>query len=92
MFQVLCEKVSRGMRDVDAIATIRDYSGRRHFQHIEKDFLQSHDARSALPVAFVHRDPETGAVLIEFPHKAETGVNRIWVRAEDVVSDNGVTA
>jgi hypothetical protein len=92
MIQVLCEKVSRGMREVDAIATIRDYQGRRHFLHIEKDFLKHHDSQWVLPVALVHRDPTTGAVLIEFPHEAETGVNRIWVRAEDVVGNAGVTA
>jgi hypothetical protein len=92
MIQVLCEKVSRGMRDVDAIATIRDYRGRRHFLHVEKDFLASHNSHWALPVALVHRDPQTGAVLIEFPHEAETGVNRIWVRAEDVVGNAEVTA
>jgi hypothetical protein len=92
MIQVRCEKVSRGMRDSDAIATVRDYHGRRHFLHIEKDFLTSHDSHWALPVALIHRDPPTGAVLIEFPQEAETGVNRIWVGAEDVVGNAGVTA
>ena len=80
------------MRDVDASATIRDYHGRRHFLHIEKDFVTPRDSKWVLPVALVHRDPQTGAVLIEFPHEAETGVNRIWVRAEDVVGDAGVMA
>jgi hypothetical protein len=92
VIQVLCEKVSRGMREVDAIATIRDYHGRRHFLHIEKDFLTSQNSHWFLPVAFIHRDPPTGAILIEFPHEAETGVNRIWVRAEDVISQSGETA
>jgi hypothetical protein len=32
-------------------------------------------------VGLVHRDVHTGAALIEFPHEAETGVNRIWVPA-----------
>jgi hypothetical protein len=68
------------MRAVDAIATIRDYSGRRHFLHMEKDFLTSHKSRWLLPVVFVHCDPRTGAVLIEFP------------RAEDVIGSSKVTA
>ena len=92
MIHILCEKVSRGMRAVDAIATIRDYSGRRHFLHIEKDFLTPHHSQWLLPVGFIHRDPRTGAVLIEFPQEAETGVNRIWVCAEDVVGSPEVTA
>jgi hypothetical protein len=89
MIQVLCEKVSRGMREVDAIATIRDYHGRRHFLHVEKDFLTSHDSQWALPVAFVYRDPQTGAVLIEVPQEAETGVNRIWVPLSSLLEPNG---
>jgi hypothetical protein len=92
MIQVLCETVSPGTRAVDAIATIRDFHGRRHFLHMEKDFLVSHDSRSAVPVAFAHRDPQTGTVLIELPQEAETGVNRLWVRAEDILEDSGATA
>jgi hypothetical protein len=92
MIKVLCEKVSPGMRAVDAIATIRDFHGRRHFLHMEKDFLIPHDSRAAVPVAFVHRDPHTGAVLIELPQEAETGVNRLWVRAEDILEDSEATA
>jgi hypothetical protein len=30
----------------------------------------------------VHIDPRTRAVLLEFPHKPETGINRIWVKPE----------
>jgi hypothetical protein len=89
MIKVLCEMVSPGMRSVDAIAIIRDYHGRRHFLHTEKDFLVPHDSRSAVPVAFVHRDPQTGAVLIELPQEAETGVKRLWVRAEDILEGSG---
>ena len=58
----------------------------------EKDFLTPYNSHWVLPGALVHRDPQTGAALIEFPQEAETGVNRIWVRAEDVVGDAGVTA
>lgn len=90
MLQIRCEDVSRGMRDVDVIATIRDYHGRRHFLHIEKDFLTSQNSHWGFPVALVHRDARTGAVLIEFPQESETGVNRIWVRAEDVLDNSEV--
>jgi hypothetical protein len=85
VIEILCEKVSRGMREVDAIATIRDFHGRRHFLNIEKDFLTCQNSHWSLPVALIHCDPRTGAVLIELSQEAETGVNRIWVRAEDVV-------
>jgi hypothetical protein len=92
MIKVLCELVSPGMRAVDAIATIRDFHGRRHFLHMEKDFLVPHNSRSAVPVAFIHRDPQTGAVLIELPQESETGVNRLWVRGEDVLEGSEAPA
>jgi hypothetical protein len=84
MIRVLCARVSRGLRAADVIATIRDIHGRNHFLQIEKDFLSQDNGRSYLPVCLVHRDVQTGAVLIEFPHEAETGVNRIWVRGADL--------
>ena len=92
MIRVLCTRVSRGLREADAIATVRDFQGRCHFLQVEKDFLTQHNAHSYLPVALVQRDAETGAVLIELPHEAETGVNRIWVRAEDLLDGPEVAA
>jgi len=79
MVRVLCAGVSRGLRAADVIATIRDLQGRNHFLQIERDFLTQDNGHSYLPVSVIHRDVQTGAVLIEFPHEAETGVNRIWV-------------
>jgi len=84
MTKLLCTRVSRGLREADAIATLRDVHGRQHFLQIEKDLLTHDNSHAYLPVAFVGSDARTGAVLIELPHEAETGVNRLWVRAEDV--------
>ena len=84
MTEVLCTRVSRGLRDADVIATLRDVHGRQHFFYVEKDFLTYENSHAYLPVAFIGRDPRTGFVLIELPHEAETGVNRLWVRGDDV--------
>ena len=84
MTELLCARVSRGLREADAVATLRDVHGRQHFLQVERDFLTHEGSRDYLPVAFVVRDAQTGAVLIELPHEAETGVNRLWVPAEDV--------
>ena len=32
----------------------------------------------------VHVDPKTHCVLIELPHEAETGINRLWVRPDQL--------
>jgi hypothetical protein len=84
MVRVLCAAVSRGLRAADVIAAIRDIHGRNHFLQVEKDFLSRDNGHSYLPVSLVPRDLQTGAALIEFPHEAETGVNRIWVPGADL--------
>jgi hypothetical protein len=84
MTKLLCRRVSRGLREADVIATLRDVHGRRHFLYVEKDFLTRDNSHAYLPVAYVGRDARTGAVLIELPHEAGTGVNRLWVPEEDV--------
>jgi hypothetical protein len=84
MIRVLCAGVSRGLRAADVIATLRDIHGRNHFLQIEQNFLTQDNGHAYLPVSLVHRDARAEAVLIELPHEAETGVNRIWVSEADV--------
>jgi hypothetical protein len=79
MAKVRCENVSEGLRASEAVATFRDYRGRRHFIRVERDFLSQEDGHYYLPIGVVHVDPRTKLVLIELPHEAETGANRLWV-------------
>jgi hypothetical protein len=58
---------------------IRNIYGRRHFIRVERDFLSKKEGSYYLPVALVYEDPKSGALLIELPHEAETGVNRLWI-------------
>jgi hypothetical protein len=92
MIKVLCEQVSPGLRQADAIITLLDIQGRRHFLQIEKDLLVRQNGHSFLPVAVVHRDVTTGAFLIELPHEAETGVNRLWVSGDKILDAAEVQA
>lgn len=80
MAEVICEQVSKGLRDSEVIASVRDVYGRRHFIRVEYDFLIAENGTHYLPIGIVHIDPRSKAVLIELPHEAETGANRIWVR------------
>jgi hypothetical protein len=92
MIKILCEQVSPGLRQADAVITLLDVQGRRHFLQIEKDFLVRQNGHSYLPVGLVHRDAPTGALLIELPHEAETGVNRLWVSPAKVLDAAEVPA
>jgi hypothetical protein len=90
--KILCEQVSPGLREADAILTFLDFLGRRHFLQIERTLLVRRNGSSYLPVGFVHRDQPTGAFLVELPHEAETGVNRLWVGADKVLSSDEALA
>jgi hypothetical protein len=92
MIKILCEQVSPGLREADAILTFVDLHGRRHFLQIEKDILVRRNGSFYLPVGLVDRDARTGAFLVELPHEAETGVNRLWVGGEKVVDADEVPA
>jgi hypothetical protein len=37
----------------------------------------------------VQVDQERNLVLVEFPHEAATGGNRVWVRSSDLIEANG---
>jgi len=92
MVKIRCEQVSPGLREADAILTFVDFHGRRHFLQIEKDLLVRQNGHAYLPVGFVQCDAPTGAYLIELPHEAETGVNRLWVSADKVLDADEVLA
>ena len=82
MAQVRCECVADGLRDSEALVSVRDYNGRRHSIRVERDFLSEINGQWYLPVGVVHVDPRTQAALVEFPHEPETGINRIWIKPE----------
>ena len=65
-------------------APFRDYQGRRHFLRVDRDLLSEEDGRFYLPIGIVHVEVRTNLVLIELPHEAETGANRLWVKQEQL--------
>ena len=71
-------------RASEALATFRDYRGRRHFIRVERDFLSEQGGRHYLPIGVVHVDSRTKMMLIELPHEAETGANRLWVTQDQL--------
>jgi hypothetical protein len=75
---VVCE-VSAGLRDSERTASVKDVHGNRQFLRVPARFLTQRDGRYYLPVGTVLQDPKTSAVLIELPHEADSGANRLWV-------------
>jgi hypothetical protein len=84
MAKLRCDNISDGLRASEAVAVFHDYRGRRHFLRIERDFLSQVGDQFLLPVGVVGTDPRTGLILIELPHEAETGANRLWVKGDQL--------
>ena len=83
MTYVVCVE-SEGLRDSEATVGVLDLDGRRRYLRVEKHFLDRGDGRSYLPVGVVYRDLEGRKALIEFPHEADSGENRVWVDLADL--------
>jgi hypothetical protein len=84
MNKIRCESIADGLRASEALAIFRDYQDRKHYLRVERDFLTQQNGSSYLPVGVVHVDPKTKLVLVELPHEAETGANRLWVKQEQL--------
>ena len=89
MAAIRCEQVAPGMRASERCVSVRDISGRRAWLLVEKDFLAECQDEMYLPIGIVQADREHGHFLVEFPHEAATGGNRIWVHAADLIEGNG---
>jgi len=88
MAQVRCE-VSAGLRPSEANVAVADVHDRRQFLRIDRDFLNTVEGQPFLTVGIVHDDRQQPWVLIELPHEADSGVNRLWVRRESLLPSNG---
>jgi hypothetical protein len=84
MAEIRCAEVVPGLRDREVAPRLVDLAGRNHYIRVERDFLTEKGGQYFLPVDIVHVDPKTKAVLVELPHEAETGTNRIWVKPEQL--------
>lgn len=86
MSLVLCE-VKPGLREEEASVAVRDVNGRAQWLRVDKDFVVMRDHAQYLPIGVVatHPDPEKKAILIELPHEADSGVNRLWVSADHIL-------
>lgn len=79
------DSVTEGLRQSEAVASFSDYHGKKHFIRVERDFLIEDVGSFCLPVAVIRTDATTHASLIQLPHEAETGANRLWISGTNVV-------
>ncbi|OWK45678.1 hypothetical protein [Fimbriiglobus ruber] len=79
MIELRCDKISPGLRASEAIAEFADTTGKVHYIRVERDFLSESNGVYFLPIGMVKLEQNSNRALIELPHEAETGANRIWV-------------
>jgi hypothetical protein len=91
MAQLVCE-ISPGLRDSEKTVAVRDVFGRAQFLRVESGFLAATADRWYLPVGIVGIDHAQKLALVELPHEADSGVNRLWVRLSELREMNGAVA
>ncbi len=89
MAEMLCESVGPGMREPERAVTVRDVRGHGEVILVENNFLTVQGDKTYLPIGVVFIDKERDVVLVEFPHEAITGGNRLWVRTANLIWLNG---
>src|SRR5437870_8250147 len=77
--------VSDGLRSVEATVAVEDINGHQQCLRVERDFLTRQGKKWFLPIGVVYEDPYSDRVLIELPHEADSGANRLWVRRESLL-------
>lgn len=90
LFYVVCDEVSDGLRPADATVAIKSLKNRREYLRVSKTNLLERGHSKYLCIGVVHQDPATRAFLIEFPHEADSGANRIWVPEAAVLIDHAL--
>jgi hypothetical protein len=92
MALVRCE-VSAGLRDSERTVGVKDIHGNRQFLRVPEAFVtRANNGNSYITVGVVFQDPKTKAFLIELPHEADSGANRLWVWPGDLLEPTEVPA
>jgi hypothetical protein len=78
MAYVVCT-TCEGLRPSEVTVEVRDIDGRPEYLRVHKDFVKAFQEASYLPIGIVYHDRDLDRFLIELPHEADSGANRLWV-------------
>lgn len=93
MAQLICESVSKGMREEERTVCVRNaVSDQRTFLRVESDFLTRHGGNHYVPVGIVQEERQEGLALVELPQEPDAGNRRLWVRITDLLRNEKVPA
>lgn len=83
MAYVLCT-VSDGLRPSEVTAEVRDVNDRPQYLRVHREFVKNLNNAWFLPIGIVFHDRDKDMYLIELPHEADSGVNRLWVTSTSI--------
>jgi hypothetical protein len=83
---VECE-VTSGLRESEVTVSVEGIDGAKAFLRVEGDFVYRPNGQAYLPVGLIHVDRQAGKALIELPHEADSGANRLWVALKKLKAD-----
>lgn len=83
MAQLICNTTS-GLRESEVTVAVRDVQGRTQFLRVETGYIARRGGVEYLPIGIVGIDKSKGLALIELPHESDSGINRLWVRLDDL--------
>lgn len=84
MAYVLCA-VEDGLRPSEATVGVTGFDNRVEYLRVERSFIREIAGHPYLPVGLIQYDEQDpGVALIELPHEADSGANRMWVRTSNL--------
>lgn len=86
MALIRCE-ASEGPRSGCKAVGVPSVEGHTEYLVVEDRFLIERDGERYLAVGVVGKDYRQGLTLVQLPFEADSGANRVWVRADDVVAE-----
>jgi hypothetical protein len=84
MAYVLCT-INDGLRPTEVTVSVRDNEDRPQFLRVHRDFVKNINNAWYLPIGIVYHDRDKDVFLIELPHEADSGANRLWVNAAAIL-------
>jgi hypothetical protein len=70
---------SPGFLESQVNVEVKDETGQSQFLQVNKKIISRRGSTTYLPIGIVELDYRNKRALIELPHEADSGANRLWI-------------
>jgi hypothetical protein len=71
--------IAPGFREGELAVSVPNETGRRQNLRVNKNLVASENGKHYLAIGIVELDYKRKRALIELPHEADSGANRLWI-------------